>query len=65
MYYYYKLYTSDTSLLLGWLLNYVVLKCADITGYEHEEFIMKLPGILEHKQILTWRIVFFNNCRTK
>lgn len=42
----------------------MILKCADITGYEHEEFIVKLPGILEHKQILTWSIVF-NNCRTK
>lgn len=42
-----------------------ICKCAGVTGYEHEEFIVKLPGIIQHKQILTWSIVFFNNCRTK
>lgn len=47
------------------LYNHMICKCAGVTGYEHEEFIVKLPGIIPHKQILTWSIVFFNNCRTK
>lgn len=28
------------------LYNHMICKCAGVTGYEHEEFIVKLPGIM-------------------